>query len=178
MGYESRISIMVRHTYEETTEQNGIEITRKRYYNESLASFNMRKVDEEIINVFKTDYNNGSKIYSDDEATTDLYLGGGLEVFKKDPYGDVPKEAPIADLIKALAICSSACGYYRRYAMLLGFLASLNPYDWGHEVEFIAVHTGYQAELNLMGFERCNSSPAFNAPNGGGIYFCLQSLNC
>lgn len=143
MGYESRITIIVRHSYEETTEKNGIEITSKRYYDETLASFNMCKIDEEIINVFKQDYNNGSDLYSDDDATTDLYFGGGLEVIKKDAYGDVPKEAPVRELVKALAIRSSACGYYRRYAMLFGFLSSLNPYDWGSDSEFIAVHTGY-----------------------------------
>lgn len=132
MGYESTITVIKRSKpkWEDV-----------RGFDEVLAIFEMGKIDGELINCFKSEYNSPSECFGD-EKPTDLYLGGGLGEIKEDPYGDVPKECCFYDFYPVLLRCE-ANQHYRRYSSLMVFLQSfINSKDWDGD-EIVLVHTGY-----------------------------------
>lgn len=120
MGYESRIIVMNRTTYDEP-----------------LAVFNLSKINGELLECFERVYNSPSPCFGD-EKPTDIYLGNGFQVIKADSYGEHAKECSLFEFLPMLATLS-ATENYRRYDGLFAFLMAIrNRYD-----NVIIVHLGY-----------------------------------
>ena len=125
MGYESRIYVLNRKKFDEP-------IGSWTFYDQYLASFDLSRVNQEVLEVLK------ANPYINNDGNSDLYTIG--DALKKDPYGDIPTMCKATDLYKVMQQMENK-EHYRRYKMVLDFLAPLLlSDDWD---ELIIVHTGY-----------------------------------
>ena len=117
MGYESRVIIARKGSI--------------KGYAETIAEFNLSKVDGEFFNLFDKEYK--GDFYDFYEGNTPI---------KEDRYGDPLKYATFNKVYKWLL--DNACkANYRRYDLLLGAMNAVRTGWAGLEKDFILIHYGY-----------------------------------
>ena len=122
MGYESRIIV---------ANKTGLPCAENTIFADVLAIFNMSRVDDALVAVFKQETN--SRFY---------FPGDGDNPVTVDKYGSVPKEASVHDVYNCLVRLKDDWGY-RRYDMLIAALeyfvnAEENTWD-----NIVVIHYGY-----------------------------------
>lgn len=121
MGYESRVIIARKSS-----------ISPK--WAETIAEFNLCKVDGEFLNLFDKEYK--GEFYD----FYDLYEGNTL--IKEDRYGNPLKYTTFNKVYKWL-LDNVRNANYRRYDLLLGAMNAVRT-GWTGEInEFILIHYGY-----------------------------------
>ena len=122
MAYESRIYVVSK------SDMKGFDEKVKDYrMSEIISSFNLCRIDDEILGMIQNNPETDCYIWTEDGPThTDKYGKGMIEI---------PFEEAVKIFIHAKNFYD-----YRRYAPLAGMLMGFNPKEWN---DLVVLHFGY-----------------------------------